>query len=694
MSGDTFQGRVLDARPDRVDVRDLPYRPPLRSLPAHYPSRVDMQRYLPRYAKDGMVLDQKSEGACTGFGLAAVINFLFWKEVADSDAPTPPKVSERMLYHLARFYDEWAGEDYEGSSCRGAMKGWHRHGVCSDELWPYLDPADGMPRFVGPHTTWAQDAAFRPLGVYYRIDKDAIVDMQAAIYEVGAIYVSADVHEGWFGGFDTAEDSPVPIIPLPADPVRKGGHAFAIVGYNEYGFIVQNSWGPRWGREGFAVLRYVDWVQRGSDAWVAVRGAPMSGGPAPQYQAPGNLAEMTSRRHDVPGLAGAGRLSPGLARRRVPVWSTDQAYAHAVVLGNNGVILNRSVAANDAVGALDVTVRDAPAAFMAARGTNDLVFYAHGGLNGEDKAVGRARILGPYFEANGLYPVFFTWRTGFLESFFSLVGDAVLGTEPQGAWADIIGGVKHAAQEAKDRAIEAACQNLLVKPIWSEMKQNAHAAAAQPNSTFDLTVDRLRQLHDRRPDLRIHLVGHSAGSHLLGHLLDVLTQKKCPVTSCTLLAPACSVPFAVEHYLAATQAGILDPGRTVFEVLSDGRELADSVGPYGRSLLYLVSRALEEHHRMPLLGMATSWTAIGDTPPFSKDAHHIWNPVRRWQKEWKGPVPTELTTATVSDGEGTIPSAHGSFDNDVAVISRTLKRILRLADGAALPSPVETLHGF
>src|SRR5688572_14286606 len=100
MSGDTFQGRVLDARPDRVDVRDLPYRPPLRSLPAHYPSRVDMQRYLPRYAKDGMVLDQKSEGACTGFGLAAVINFLFWKEVADSDAPTPPKVSERMLYHL------------------------------------------------------------------------------------------------------------------------------------------------------------------------------------------------------------------------------------------------------------------------------------------------------------------------------------------------------------------------------------------------------------------------------------------------------------------------------------------------------------------------------------------------------------------------------------------------------------------
>jgi hypothetical protein len=37
----------------------------------------------------------------------------------------------------------------------------------------------------------------RPLGVYYRIEKDAITDMQAAIQEVGAIYCSADVHQGW-----------------------------------------------------------------------------------------------------------------------------------------------------------------------------------------------------------------------------------------------------------------------------------------------------------------------------------------------------------------------------------------------------------------------------------------------------------------------------------------------------------------
>ena len=42
-----------------------------------------------------------------------------------------------------------------------------------------------------------------------------------------------------------------------------GGHAFAIVGYNEVGFLVQNSWGTRWGRGGFATLPYDDWLGLG-----------------------------------------------------------------------------------------------------------------------------------------------------------------------------------------------------------------------------------------------------------------------------------------------------------------------------------------------------------------------------------------------------------------------------------------------
>jgi hypothetical protein len=35
------------------------------------------------------------------------------------------------------------------------------------------------------------------LGVYYRVDKQSVVDMQAAIFNTGGIYVSANVHSGW-----------------------------------------------------------------------------------------------------------------------------------------------------------------------------------------------------------------------------------------------------------------------------------------------------------------------------------------------------------------------------------------------------------------------------------------------------------------------------------------------------------------
>jgi len=42
-----------------------------------------------------------------------------------------------MLYSMARRYDEFPGDpDIDtGSSLRGAIKGWYKHGACSDRLW-------------------------------------------------------------------------------------------------------------------------------------------------------------------------------------------------------------------------------------------------------------------------------------------------------------------------------------------------------------------------------------------------------------------------------------------------------------------------------------------------------------------------------------------------------------------------------
>ena len=127
--------RTFDARPDNADFRDLLYQPPLVNVPSERPINTWLRRDVP-------VLDQGREGACTGFGLAATINYLLWRK-AYFEGGSAVRVSPRMLYQLARIYDEWPGEDYDGSSCRGAMKGWHRHGVCSEALWPYWVVRDG-----------------------------------------------------------------------------------------------------------------------------------------------------------------------------------------------------------------------------------------------------------------------------------------------------------------------------------------------------------------------------------------------------------------------------------------------------------------------------------------------------------------------------------------------------------------------
>ncbi|MBK6295467.1 MAG: hypothetical protein IPF55_15155 [Rhodoferax sp.] len=183
---------VLPVKNDPVDLRDLPYRPPLRSLPPVWPTESMIKTYMPLYHAQGLVLDQGQEGACTGFGLASVINYLRFSACGtDAQRKKLNSVSPRMLYELARRYDEYEGHDYEGSSCRGALKGWHKHGVCFEQDWDYQK--DLMPS----NPQWATRALQNTLGVYYRIDKSNLVDLQAAIANVGAIFVSAHIHAGW-----------------------------------------------------------------------------------------------------------------------------------------------------------------------------------------------------------------------------------------------------------------------------------------------------------------------------------------------------------------------------------------------------------------------------------------------------------------------------------------------------------------
>ena len=537
----SFQAAKFDARPDRLDFRDLPYSPPLRSLAPCWPEDSLLHDWLPRYVKAELVLDQGLEGACTGFGLACVINHLFWVRHLSTGSTKPfNQVSPRMLYELARRYDEWQGDSYEGSSCRGALKGWHKHGVCTDALWRYR-AKDGDVRLLKPAEGWDIDAVTRPLGVYYRVNRKSVVDMQAAIQQIGAIYVSARVHDGWDRVPEVNQvpraHGKLPLIPPPADPRNTGGHAFALVGYNERGFVVQNSWGPGWGAGGFAVLSYADWVAYGTDAWAVALGVPQQAArqrqriealrwPSRSGRSLG-FFDFTPRNPDNPP-DDPWPIDREFEHKPYQPWTTAQAYSHALVMGNDGKVCITDITAGisgDAARLVREIAFTRPRAWFVGKAQPKLVIYAHGGLNSETEAIDRIRVLAPYFEANEIYPLFIAWRTGPLETLLSMLEDkfrAFFGVStPEemraAGFIDDLG-------EARDRRVEEFAR-VVLKGVWTEMRENAQRGALGDHG-LALLAQSLAGLRDamRSRGLQVHLVGHSAGAILLGHLLTQLAS--------------------------------------------------------------------------------------------------------------------------------------------------------------------------
>jgi hypothetical protein len=131
-------------------------------------------------------------------------------------------VRARMLYEMAKCNDEWTGSAYDGSSIRGAIKGFFRNGVCSDETAP---DSPGVTDWALTYEM-AKEARETRLGAYFRLEPD-LSDYHAALNEIGVIYASAQIHSNW----ETPKDGHIESRGRPA-----GGHAFAIVGYDDKGF--------------------------------------------------------------------------------------------------------------------------------------------------------------------------------------------------------------------------------------------------------------------------------------------------------------------------------------------------------------------------------------------------------------------------------------------------------------------------
>lgn len=207
--------RVLDWV-SRHDPRSLSF--PIRE-------QIGYPGIRPRTWDVGTCLNQGREGACVGFGwvgelLASPMPYRCDPDTGNSYA--------RRTYHRAQQLDEWAGENYEGTSVLAGAKAIREAGHMDGYRWAF-----------------------------------GIDDVRDTVLALGPVVIGIPWHEGMY------ETKPSGLVDVSGPVV--GGHCLLVYGYHPSArlrgedyrarfniFRWRNSWGTGYGLDGNGFIRYED----------------------------------------------------------------------------------------------------------------------------------------------------------------------------------------------------------------------------------------------------------------------------------------------------------------------------------------------------------------------------------------------------------------------------------------------------
>lgn len=200
---------------------------------------------------------------------------------------------------------------------------------------------------------------------------------------------------------------------------------------------------------------------------------------------------------------------------------------------------------------------------------------------------------------------------------------------------------------------------------WSTIKEKAEAMFATDGAEADGDVragayflQRLGELRAAKPSLVVDLVGHSAGSIAICHMLRAMAERgDAPVRRIAFLAPACRTDLMhgelVRHPERFAEFRMF--------TMSDAQESADELVPfvYTRSLLYFISGVLEDEADATIAGLDRHLT--GDDPYTDEHltalAAFIAEPRR---------LVLSRTVDAAAMGQRSTSTTHGGFDEDAA----------------------------
>ncbi|WP_374447564.1 C1 family peptidase [Stella sp.] len=555
-------------RRDPTDLRDKYYDPPLRRLPAGLaPTRLGEgpgRLVVP-------VRDQGQEGSCVAQALAALVDVLRL-DGADATA-RPAPVSARMLFELAKEQQRAATGSTRFYSLRPAVKAFYHNGVCSQQAWPQEDDRGMLdePR--------AKDARSTSLGAYYRL-RPVLNDYHAALNETGGILVGARIHTGWTAEAVARRRGRIEA----AGTADIGGHAFVVVGYDDTGFFVLNSWGPKWGGHGdlpgIAHWGYQDWAESILDAWVLRLGVPtpeafhLTIGEQGMLPTAAALRAASTRRADIVGHYA--HLDDG----------------HHVTIGSYP---SSRRCVEETVAYLERRLRPDEARGGSARRREP---YRHvllriaGGTEDTPAAAAYAAATKRFWKERGIYPYSIIWCSDFVAQTTAVLMDIFERTALR------VGG----AGEAFDRAAESDVRGI-GRAFWRDVGRAARVAGGSEAAPVGAERGDLRHLVAAfaalcRPPChyRLHLLVEGAGAVLFLRLLEGMAPAERDrlaeaVATLSLVAPACRIDDYRTH--GAPFAARLKAQPRLY-LPAPPLERAMRTGRYGKSVLHLVANAFEE----------------------------------------------------------------------------------------------------
>jgi len=201
------------------------------------------------------IYDQGNLGSCLANAIKAMMYIVSNGKV---------DLSRLQLYICFRAVDGSSLTEDTGGTVRGGMKAVGSYGVCPESIWPYV-----IRNFAKLPPSPAFVSTYKIKNFVYTAIKQNILDLKTSISGNLPVMVGILV----YSSFESSIATQYGVIPMPNTNTEQilGGHAILLIGYDDKSqyFKFQNSWGTKWGTNGYGFIPYAYILNSGltSDLW-------------------------------------------------------------------------------------------------------------------------------------------------------------------------------------------------------------------------------------------------------------------------------------------------------------------------------------------------------------------------------------------------------------------------------------------